>query len=95
MTDVIQLDKLLILKLNNFATGIPTRYSDMSINIHLSVLACSVGLSSSRGKHAQTVVQGLRKDTGSLKMLFVMQMPWQNHKQGKDRSLCQILPVIF
>lgn len=21
-------------------------------------------------------------------------MPWQNHKQGKDRHLCQILPAV-
>lgn len=71
MTNVIQLDELLILKLNNFATGIPTSYSDMSVYIHfLSVLACSMGLSSSRGKHAQTVAQGLRKDAGSLKMFL-------------------------
>lgn len=96
MTNVIQLGKLWILKLNNFATGIPTSYFDMSVYIHLlSVLSCRVRLSSSGGKHAQTVAQGLGKDAVSLKMLLVMQMPWQNHKQGKGRSLCQILSVIF
>lgn len=51
-------------------------------------------LSSSRRRHAQTAFQALKKDDGSLETLFVAQMPWQNHKQGKDRNLCQILPVV-
>lgn len=85
----------MILKSKNFATGIRIRYSDMSIYIHLLlILACSVGLSS-RGKPAQTVAPGFGKDYGSLKMLFFILMLWQNHQQGKDRNLCQLLPVIF
>lgn len=95
MTNLFQLDKILILKSKKFATGIPIRYSDMSISIHpLLILACGVGLSS-RGKPAQTVARGFGKGYGSLKMLFVMLMLWQNHQQGKDRSLCQLLPAIF
>lgn len=66
MTNAIQLDKLLILKLNKFATGILTRYPEMNVYTHLpSVLTCTaVGLGSSRENHAQNMLKGLERTPG-------------------------------